>query len=189
MIRTSKKKVILHIFAIVAFIITFYLVEFSSSSSRALETYNQGYGTFDMKLYNENMVTEVLETMQPEGFDLYRQYLIWDYLFLLAFGALQILIVKDIFGLWKKEEEKNAGFHQIMKAMGLVTIAITVARGIFDLVENRLLFAILHDYPQLNSFSIHVSAIATKLKLLCIGIWLIMIVIGMVLRRIGRSRG
>lgn len=53
--------------SIVFFCITFYWVEFSPWSGRTLAKYNDGYGTFDMKQYDEKTVYEVIEHMKPKG--------------------------------------------------------------------------------------------------------------------------
>lgn len=159
------------IFAIIAFVIALYLVEASPWSSRAVAGYNNGYGTFDMKQYDKENVAEVLADMEEGGVAAYDRYLLMDTIFILAFGWLQILMARDAGDKGKSVLIKRAG------------VGAALARGGFDLVENILLFLILHAYPNMNGVQIRIAGIATRLKLACIGVWGILFVAGMILAR------
>lgn len=88
-----KKQKVSWIIALVAFTLTFYWVEFSPWSSQAVASYNNGYGTFDMKQYHVEDVTAVLGTMQKEGFTAYNRYLVGDSLFIVPYDFLLALFM------------------------------------------------------------------------------------------------
>ncbi|MBE5961288.1 MAG: hypothetical protein E7256_07865 [Lachnospiraceae bacterium] len=159
------------IFAVLAFAITFYLVEFSPWSSRMVAEYNNGYGTFDMKQYNRESVEEVLTNMEEEGFTAYNHYLAVDTVFILAFGWLQILMARAA-------GEKGRSIFIKRAGMGAA-----VARGAFDLVENITLFHILREYPNMSAVRSKIAGTATRFKLACIGVWIVLLVAGMILAK------
>lgn len=166
--KKQRQKLLL---AIVAFALTFYWVEFSPWSSKMVAEFNNGYGTFDMKQYNMEKVSQVLSTMEESGFSAYYRYLIGDYLFLLAFGALQIVITASVCKRGKGIYLKRAA------------IAAAIARGGFDLVENTMLLLILQGYPKISKWQITISSVATRMKLLCIPLWIVLVLIGYVLSK------
>ncbi len=167
--RPTKQRII-RISITIAFFLAFYWVEFSPWSSRALAAYNNGYGTFDMKSYNVESVTRVLMTMRPEGFRIYDLYLCGDYLFILAFGAFQLMLSMM---LYKKLP------HDLFYKL---TLLIPILRGVFDLVENSLLLVILHSSSAIPVNAICISSIATRCKLTCIALWIILVLIGIIRR-------
>ena len=113
--------------AIVFFVIALYIVEASPIGSMAVAKYNQGYGTFDMKKYNAETVTEVLGKMEPQGFHVYKLYYLADDVFLIAFGLLQIVLLQMAFS-WVRHPF-------ILQLLCLVPIL----RGLMDLLENTIL--------------------------------------------------
>lgn len=159
---------------LILFAITFYWVEFSPWSSSAVASYNDGYGTFDMKQYGTEEVETVLGHMELEGFDIYDRYLIGDCFFILALGSIQILLSSSVCN-----GKKFSGLRNVL-------IGIAIARGCFDLVENIMLFMILHGYPDISQSQIRISSMATSIKLACIGLWSVLFLVGFVWAR--RSR-
>lgn len=170
-VQLDKRKLIQGII-IVLFLLTLYWVEFSSWSSRALSAYNQGYGTFDMKRYDVSTVTEVLAVTSPMGITIYHRYLIGDYLFILAFGALQIMISYNVYKVFNKRPPL------------LFAIAVPVVRGVADFVENTMIECILLSNPNVSVWQIQCAMIATRIKLVCIAVWGILVVSGLLYRRI-----
>ncbi len=161
---------------ILMFFTTLYWVCYSPWSSRALAKYNDGYGTFDMKSYDAPTVYQVLDHMNPEGFTIYQKYFIGDYLFIIAFGILQIMLSLYAYS-WIKSKS----------ILGLV-ISVPIIRGICDLVENSLLLYILQSYPQKHINIISLSDKFTYIKLKLIPIWLLIFLTGIIIKYIKRNR-
>lgn len=86
-------KIMSCVIIIIGFFVVLYWVEFSSWSSREVSQFNEGYGTFDMKNYNAEIVEKVLSTMEPEGYNLSYGYYIGDYL-LVIIGLFTRVIIK-----------------------------------------------------------------------------------------------
>lgn len=163
-----KKYVVWRI--VLLFIITFYWVEFSPWSSTALQSYNNGYGTFDMKSYDANRVYTVLGQMSSKGFTIYKNYLIGDFLFIIGFGGVQILL-----SLYAYKWAKAKWIHPIM-------IGVPVARGLFDIIENILLLSVLLLYPMQHPMIVTIAGMATSMKLCMIGIWGGLFILGIVIK-------
>lgn len=154
------------------FAITLYWVEISPWSSTELAKFNNGYGTFDMKSYDVLTVYKVLDQMKPKGFTIYERYFIGDYLFILALGILQILILLHAFS-WSKS-----------RLLRLFIISIPVARGLCDIMENSLLLTVLLTYPQKHEHMVTISNKATFMKLHLITLWLLLFLFGFIVKRI-----
>lgn len=160
------------VLAIPAFLLTLYLVELGPWSARAVEPYNDGYGTFDMKKYDVKEVTHVLTTMAPDGFSQSYRYYVSDTIFLVFFGLLQVLLSLTVY------HTKNTPTWYVL--LGLLAIAVPILRGVLDLIENGLLVYVLHSYPVINARLITVASFATKCKLMCIKIWMALMGFGIV---------
>ena len=152
---------------VIAFVISLYLVEFSSIGSPAVRQYNNGYGTFDMKMYGVERVREVLSQMKPAGFEAYKNYYVVDYFFILTFATLQILLLNLAYS-WN-----------VKRKYAYFIWSIPILRGMFDVVENTLLLITLNEYPKINETMIRISSLATKTKLLLIQAWIVLLVCGM----------
>jgi len=162
---------------IIFFALTLYWVEYSPWSSAELAKYNNGYGTFDMKSYDSKTVYEVLNQTQPEGFTIYRLYLIGDYLFIAAFGALQMMLSLRAYQWTKK------------KSLIRLAIGVPVFRGICDLVENSIILFIINTYPENHNGLISIASIATTCKLVMIVVWLVMFLLGIGMKTFKHIQG
>lgn len=174
--NNRRKNTIVLLTVFVIFASSLYLVEWSSIGATAVGQYNNGYGTFDMKSYSAETVSEVLQNMQPEGFHVYRQYFVADYFFVLTFGLLQILLLNSVYR-WTKQP--------IRKTLWIVPIL----RGICDVVENTLLLITLNSYPDIHAQLLEIASGATWLKLMLIRIWSVLFLAGLlvsIVRRIGK---
>lgn len=163
----NKKRLVI-IFSILFFAGVFYWVEFSPWSSKALASCNGGYGTFDMKEYSKESVSEVLSHTSEEGFRIYNRYLIGDFIFIIAFGLLQLLIIKGIY-------TKNG-----LSKVKIIAYAIIIVRGLFDFIENCMLELIVNGYPKISANEIMIASTATKFKLICIGGFMVSVLFGLV---------
>lgn len=167
--KTSNENSITRVLPIViAFLTSLYLVEFSSIGSQAVRQYNNGYGTFDMKIYGVERVREILSHMPPAGFVAYKNYYVVDYFFILTFATLQILLLNLVFS-WN-----------IKKKHAYIIWSIPILRGLCDVVENTLLLITLNEYPKLNERMIQISSFATKTKILLIQVWIVILLGGIV---------
>lgn len=166
--KINKKVFVLAI--IIGFIGSLYLVEIGPFSSRALSEYNNGYGTFDMKSYDEDVVFSTLNKMQDKGFDISNKYYLGDFIFIVFLFGIQIIITKNIFSWLSIGKIKN------------IILSLPVLRGIFDVIENILLLIIINSYPERYSRLVMVSSIFTNLKLLFIKIWCLVILSGLIIK-------
>lgn len=164
-LMTSKA---VFIWGIILFIGTLILMEYSPWGSHALEQYNGGYGTFDMKSYNTETVYRVLDGMEPVGFKVYRLYFILDFLFIIGFGIFQIRVLSFVL--------RNFRHNVLVRSI----LWIPVARGIFDAIENIIILVLLAAYPLEMPTLVKVASIATFLKLKCITLWSVCIMLGII---------
>lgn len=155
---------------IAAFFLSLFLVELGPYSASQVARYNEGYGTFDMKSYDCSDVAYVLSHMDAKGIAVYQCYYGFDTLFLLCFGLLQVLIS---IRFWKS----NCVFS-------LLLLLISLMRGLLDLLENGILLHSISSYPNLNHGLITTASFFTKLKLLCIPLWLMLLATAVLYRRI-----
>ena len=165
--RKINKTGVLWICAVIGFIVTLYMVEASSFGSAAVAVHNEGYGTFDMKKYDYASVTDVLANMDSEGIRVYQKYYFADFLFIICFGLIQCMISSAVY-------KKNKLIYR------RIAIGVPIARGIFDVIENVLLFITITNYPKVSNGLIMIASISTQCKLWCIRIWVVMLLIGIV---------
>lgn len=173
----KKTNKLLYFFIIIGFLLTLYWVEASPWGSYAAAQCNGGYGTFDMKNYNVDSVTQILEGMTAEGYDIYYHYYMGDYLFIIFFGLLQAIILKGIYG--KLKTGVIFGKQMYLFAMG-----ITVLRGVVDFMENTLLVITLRQYPQVHERMITTASMCTQIKLWCIRLWVLSVLLGIIMRMV-----
>lgn len=167
---------------IIGFLLTLYWVEGSNWSSQAVAQYNGGYGTFDMKKYDVHVVERVLASMAPEGYTVSYQYYIGDYLFVIFFGVFQCMISRMVYHSIKSKS-------QVGNIMSILLIIIPILRGISDIIENSILLYTLISYPTINETMIHVATIATQTKLGCIKLWVLLVIMGLIMRMILKCKG
>lgn len=170
----NKIPITLWIIVIICFLVTFYWVEFSPWGNSGIAKYNMGYGTFDMKSYNTDIVTNILSTMEEEGFRIYKLYLLGDFLFAIAFCLLQTLLLLLV---WNFISDKK-----IYPWFSLIPIL----RSLADIVENMLLLITLNNWPTYNDGIITISSYFTKMKLFMIGVWSLIFLIGIIAKIIHR---
>ncbi len=152
------------------------MVNFGPWSSAEIAKYNNGYGTFDMKSYNSDIVYNVIEHMKPQGLVIYQKYFIGDYLFALVYIALQLILLSNAFS-WSKSKILRCFFF-----------IIPVARGLCDLIENTSLLYILLAYPIRYESLVNTTAIITSLKQDLIYAWYILVVLGYIIKAIIKIR-
>ncbi|WP_294377669.1 hypothetical protein [uncultured Clostridium sp.] len=164
--KTRKHKGIILLFF---FLISLYLVEEGIAGSSIVADYNNGYGTFDMKQYDVSIVRNVLSGMQNEGFMVYKYYYFFDFIFVVAFGLFQIYLSLAVYKWCTKFQ------------MQMIICAIPVLRGIFDIVENILLFNTLCTFPNINASIIRIASICTKCKIGMIKLWIVELIVGLLI--------
>lgn len=161
---------------IILFFITLYLVNYGPCSSMEIAKYNNGYGTFDMKSYNSQIVYDVLDHMEQKGLELYQKYFIGDYLFALVYVVLQLILLDNAFN-WNKN-----------KILRYLFFIIPVVRGLCDLAENTSLLYVLSAYPTKYEELVNFTATVTSLKQLLIFVWYALIVIGYTIKLVIKIR-
>lgn len=154
------------------FLVSWYFVELGPYGTRAVAKYNEGYGTFDMKKYGIEDVQRVLGKMEETGLHVYRMYYLFDFIFAIFFGAVQCMLLVELYGAWK---------HPVVFT---VLCLVPVFRGIFDCVENGILLHTLYYAEHIGEMPIRIASFCTQCKLWMIRVWILEVVVGMA----GRAR-
>ncbi len=157
---------------IALFLVSWYFVELGPYGTREVAKYNEGYGTFDMKKYGVEDVWRVLGKMEETGLHVYRMYYLFDFIFVIFFGAVQCMLLLDLYRAWK---------HPVL--FGILCL-VPVFRGLFDCVENGILLHTLYHVETIRELPIRIASFCTQCKLWMIRVWILEVLIGM----IGRGR-
>ena len=176
--KNSKK---IWMIVILGFFCSLLFIEVGPFSSRTLSQYTNGYGTFDMKSYDYEGVSEILENVMPGGVKIAIGYYIGDFVFIIFFGLLQVLISDKV---WKKYKDGEKRW----KWLYAVAIAIPILRGVCDVIENVILANAYVVYPKIERNAIEIAGVATKCKLFLIMMWLIVIFTGKIINLIEKKR-
>ena len=160
---------------VIGFFIALYLVESDTFGSAAVAVHNGGYGTFDMKSYDEKIVAQVLAQADAECREAYYRYYGMDFVFILFFGLLQYML-------------SGAVYRNTKAVLKWIAVGVPIARGIFDMVENLLLLITISRYPDINSGMIRAASVSTQCKLWCIRIWVVFILGGLSYNAFRKSR-
>ncbi len=168
-----KNKKVYRIVITIAFLLSFYWVEFSSWGSSEVEKHNDGYGTFDMKSYDAEIVARQLECMPPDLLESYNKYYFADFGFVLFFGMFQCMISGMLFS-------KNGNLWE--RAVRIIMICVSIGRGVFDCIENSLLMITIKSYQTVHTDFIQTASVSTQSKLWCIRIWAAFFAAGFIYR-------
>lgn len=172
-----KRKVIVGVILFILFAISLYLVDYSRFGSCEVAKYNGGYGTFDMKAYDSEIVQNVLSGMTQEGIDVYKTYYWVDGIFIVFFGLLQCYISAMTYGFVQR------------KSIKIFVYFFPILRGICDTIENALLYITLCTFPNIDTSLTGVANSFTTVKLWSIKLWMLELLIGIVLRIIMKING
>lgn len=173
----GKKRMILRVVTVLCFLFSLYFVEAGVCGSSVVAEYNGGFGTVDMKSYDVSVVRSALEPMSQEGLSVYKWYYVMDFLFVIFFGAFQLMISDAVFSKRKRT------------ITSVVIFGVPVLRGICDIVENVILLRTLFTFPQINETAISISAGFTAAKLLLIKCWVVLLLAGLVWKLVLFLRG
>lgn len=165
----GKRRKYLNVMIVIVFLVSLYFVEYGVAGSNIVASYNQGYGTFDMKYYDLSKVVQVLSEMSPKGIMIYKWYYVFDFIFVGCLLAFQCMYFTELFSWWKSTKGK------------IVICSIPILRGLFDIVENIILLSTLFTFPKVNDTAIRFSMICTNAKLWMVKLWLIELIISIVL--------
>ena len=164
----GKSGIVIRVIITLLFFASLYFVEAGFCGSSVVAKYNGGFGTLDMKHYDVKMVQNVLSSMSETGVAVYKHYYLMDFIFILCFGVFQIMLTRDVFSFERS------------KWITMIVCSIPILRGICDMIENAVLLWTLSAYPKISELAISISAKATSVKLMSIGIWILMIAIGLI---------
>lgn len=173
---SKRRKVISRIIIVVLFLISLYFVEAGFCGSSVVAEYNNGFGTLDMKKYDVQSVFTALTPMSEEGLNIYKMYYGMDYLFVIFFGLLQVVVTLDIY---------RFSDNMILKRL---FVAVPIFRGVCDIVENTILLNTVNSFPSVNETAITVSSYFTQAKLISIRVWIGIVLLGLVWRLIRRIK-
>lgn len=172
----GKKGIILRIIITLLFLISLYFVEVGFCGSSVVAKHNGGFGTLDMKTYNVEIVQRALSPMNKEGITVYKLYYLMDYIFILFFGAFQIMLINDAYSFNE---------NRLLK---IVIFGIPILRGLCDVIENAILLRTLFTFPRVNEVAISISSYFTQMKLWCIKGWGLLLFVGLIWRIILRIK-
>lgn len=164
----GKNGIIIRVIVTLLFFASLYFVEAGFCGSSVVAKYNGGFGTLDMKHYDVKTVQNVLSSMNEKGISVYKLYYLMDFIFILFFGAFQLMLINDVFSFERS------------KLTTLIIFSVPILRGICDIIENIILLWTLYTYPKINELAISVSAKFTSAKLMSIKVWILLIVIGLI---------
>lgn len=173
----GKKRVIVRIMIVAGFLVSLYFVEAGFCGSSVVAEHNGGFGTVDMKSYDVSVVQKALEPLGEKGMTVYRQYYGADFIFVIFFGAFQLML-SDIAYSWRKK-----------KWISVMVFGVPVLRGICDIVENILLLRTLYTFPKISETAVSISAGFTTAKLLLIRCWVVLLIAGLAWKLILYVRG
>lgn len=172
----GKRKYVRGLIIFVLFIISLYLVDYSRFGSSEVAKYNNGYGTVDMKSYDNEIVYDVLSGMTEDGIKVYKTYYGVDAIFIICFGVFQCFITLQLFNFAMKGARR------------FFICILPIIRGICDIIENALLYITLCTYPNINVSLVGTANIFTFVKLWTIRLWIVEIIAGIVIRIICKIR-
>lgn len=164
----GKNGIIIRVFITLLFLVSLYFVEAGFCGSSVVAKYNDGFGTVDMKHYDVKTVQNALAPMNEKGIAVYKLYYLMDFIFILCFGAFQLMLINDVYSFEKS------------RLITIIIFSVPILRGICDMIENIILLWTLYTYPRINELAISISAKFTSVKLLSIMVWILLIVVGLV---------
>lgn len=171
----GKKSAIKWGILIAFFLISFIFVEGGIAGSRVVAKYNDGYGTFDMKSYDSEIVRDILGDMSAKGINVYKLYYLFDFIFIIAFGILQCKVSIALYR-WCK-----------LDSAWLFACVIPLIRGLTDFIENVLLLKTLFSFPVVNDIIIKSSSVCTQVKLAMIPLWGLEVLMGIIATIVARN--
>lgn len=143
------------------FISTLLIIRFWEEK---LRFYSGGRGLLDMQFgYNADAVYTMFSNLGTLGRRLYVRLLAIDCIFILSFALVQLNMSKRILG--QTNEVSNWRFF----------ILFIYLRALFDIMENMTLLSLLIKFPGRLNNLVEISSLATMLKFIFLGLWLIMI--------------
>ena len=164
----GKNGIIIRVFITLLFLVSLYFVEAGFCGSSVIAKYNDGFGTVDMKSYDVKTVQNALSPMNEKGIAVYKLYYLMDFIFVLCFGAFQLMLINDVYSF------ERSTF------ITFIIFGVPIFRGICDIIENAILLWTLHTYPIINEMAISISAKFTMAKLMSIKVWILLVAIGLV---------
>lgn len=158
----------IRIVVVIAFIISLYLVEAGPWGSEHIALCNEGYGTFDMKIYDAKVVYSILPKFSTEDISFVNKYYICDYVFIFCFFTLQYVISQVTYKNVKSQIPRQ------------IFLAVAMIRGVADMIENAILLYIINSYPNQLKMLVSIASAVTQIKLRMIPLWAALLVIGVI---------
>lgn len=158
-IKIKKQDIIL-----LLFFVTLFIIKFTPFGEPGFKRYSEIYGMLDMKFfYNIQDVKNLIQVLATDGTRFYMRLLIIDMIFITSFMFVQARIMIYIL---RKMNVSGWGFKLYYLAF---------IRGIFDYIENTLLFTYLYAYKDEYYGLIHIASLFTSLKWIVLVLAMVMI--------------
>ena len=166
-----NRKYIFRFGIITLFLLALYLVEIGPWGSSNVAQYSNGYGTFDMKEYNPEIVYSTLADIREGGIHAMKMYYVMDYIFIAVMLSFQIMISKAVF----------TGKVSILGQLANIAALI---RGAADLGENILLSCVISKFPIQDITLVNIASVFTRIKLRMIVIWSLLLIVGIAIKMV-----
>lgn len=136
--------------------------------------FSEGAPMPDMQFdYKPEELLNIIGSLGYEGRRFYLRFLCVDFAFIISFALAQTEILKIIMG------------KVLLRSKWRYLICLSFLRGFFDAAENVLIIIILTNYPGELAGTARAAGIATSLKFLSLGLWVVSGLILFVVRKSG----
>ena len=147
-LRITKKDIVI----VAIFIVSLFIMDFSSLGQPGLRAFSGGRGMLDMNFfYSPTYSFVMMNRLGTAGINFYVRLLCIDFLFIVSFLYIQVKLLYWFVSLLSL----RPGWNRL--------VAFAWVRAFFDIGENILLILMLRSFPQTISIA-NISGIITSLK-------------------------
>ncbi len=169
-----RKKNIYRVGVFTFCIFTLFCIDFFKIGESGFKVFSEGAPMPDMQFdYTSEQLLNVIGSLGYEGRRFYLRFLCVDFAFIISFALAQTEILKIIMG------------KVLLGSKWRYLSCLSFLRGFFDAAENILIIIILTNYPCELAGTARAAGIATSLKFLALGLWVVSGLILFVVRKSG----
>ncbi len=144
---------------------------------QTFQLYSKGVGILDMRFgYDGSEVYQLFSTLGKAGRYVYIKNLCIDVIFIISFALLQNYFLKWIMG------------KEMLESRWRLLLSISYLRGSFDIIENILIFVLLINFQSEFLWLATVSGSVTRVKFILLGLWLAVVPIVFIVRKVRGKR-
>ncbi|TLG76541.1 hypothetical protein [Culicoidibacter larvae] len=143
---------------IAGFLICLFIMYATPHGIPGLRKFEANFRLLDMRFcYSETEINETFSRLGVEGRKAYKNYWLLDYVFIVCFLIVQLVIVRAF------------------NMSGIVSwclIGLVLLRALFDCIENSILLFLINCYPVRKKWLAKLSSYSTSCKFVSLYIWL-----------------